>query len=157
MTRRQRMRHPPGARHGARRRAMKGDEGIVMTAFWKAHRHQAQDGRRRPARGVRPRRIVLMLVTGAIAVGATGLALHLAERRPGGAVAPPAGRINLINPGTLTVCTHLPYRPLEYEEGTTVVGFDIDLVHLLAKRLGLVDKYQQTEFRLIPSGYALDI
>ncbi|HEY0694495.1 MAG TPA: transporter substrate-binding domain-containing protein, partial [Kribbella sp.] len=45
--------------------------------------------------------------------------------------------ITLVKPGKLTVCTHLSYKPFEYKDGTKVVGFDVDMLDLLAKDLGV--------------------
>jgi polar amino acid transport system substrate-binding protein len=46
--------------------------------------------------------------------------------------------IQLIQEGKLTVCTHLPYEPFQYQdESGEVVGFDVDLLDLLAEDLGV--------------------
>src|SRR5512145_617176 len=46
--------------------------------------------------------------------------------------------IQLIREGKLTVCTHLPYEPFQYQdESGEVVGFDVDLLDLLAEDLGV--------------------
>lgn len=48
------------------------------------------------------------------------------------------GEIQLIQDGKLTVCTHLPYQPFQFEdESGDVVGFDVDLIDLLADDLGV--------------------
>jgi polar amino acid transport system substrate-binding protein len=48
------------------------------------------------------------------------------------------GDIQLIQEGKLTVCTHLPYEPFQYQdESGEVVGFDVDLLDLLAEDLGV--------------------
>jgi polar amino acid transport system substrate-binding protein len=48
------------------------------------------------------------------------------------------GDIQLIQEGKLTVCTHLPYEPFQYQdESGEVVGFDVDLLNLLAEDLGV--------------------
>jgi polar amino acid transport system substrate-binding protein len=48
------------------------------------------------------------------------------------------GDIELIQEGKLTVCTHLPYEPFQYQdESGEVVGFDVDLLNLLAEDLGV--------------------
>jgi polar amino acid transport system substrate-binding protein len=48
------------------------------------------------------------------------------------------GEIQLIEDGKLTVCTHLPYQPFQFEdESGDVVGFDVDLIDLLADDLGV--------------------
>jgi len=48
-----------------------------------------------------------------------------------------AAGITLVKPGKLMVCTHLPYKPFEYKDGTKIVGFDVDLLDLVAKDLGV--------------------
>ena len=54
-----------------------------------------------------------------------------------GTTAATDGEIQLIQEGTLTVCTHLPYEPFQYQdESGEVVGFDVDLLQLLADDLG---------------------
>lgn len=48
------------------------------------------------------------------------------------------GDIELIQEGKLTVCTHLPYEPFQFQdESGEVVGFDVDLLDLLAEDLGV--------------------
>ncbi len=58
----------------------------------------------------------------------------------------------LVNEGTLINCTGLPYKPFEYEENGDVVGFDIDLVDLVAKKLGAEQEVVDTPFDGIQSG-----
>lgn len=43
----------------------------------------------------------------------------------------------LIKAGQLTTCTGLPYEPFEFEQEGKVVGFDVDLVDLVAQELGV--------------------
>src|SRR5699024_9726370 len=46
--------------------------------------------------------------------------------------------IELVHPGTLTVCTHMPYKPFEFVgDDRELVGFDVDLARMLADRLGV--------------------
>jgi polar amino acid transport system substrate-binding protein len=59
-------------------------------------------------------------------------------------------------PGKLTVCTHLPYKPFQFNKGGQVVGFEVDLMDLVAKRLGAQLKTINTPFERIESGQALD-
>ena len=65
-----------------------------------------------------------------------------------------AAGITLVKPGKLTVCTHLSYKPFEYKEGTKVVGFDVDLVDLLAKDLGVEQEVISIEWAQVTSGAA---
>lgn len=64
-----------------------------------------------------------------------------------------ADGVTLVSPGKLTVCTHLPYSPfqLNNDSGETV-GFDIDLVDLVAERLGAEQTIIDTPFEGIKSG-----
>src|SRR5688500_6492280 len=62
------------------------------------------------------------------------------------------GGAKIIEEGTLTVCTHLPYEPFQYNEGGEVVGFDVDLMDLVAEELGLEQKIFDTPFEGIQSG-----
>lgn len=73
----------------------------------------------------------------------------------------PAGNENqsgvqLVRDGKLTNCTGLPYEPFEFEQGGKVVGFDIDLVDLVAKELGVEQEVVDTPFDGIQSGADLD-
>jgi polar amino acid transport system substrate-binding protein len=67
-----------------------------------------------------------------------------------------AAGITLVKPGKLTVCTHLSYKPFEYKEGTKVVGFDVDLLDLLAKDLGVEQEVISIEWAQVTSGAAYD-
>jgi polar amino acid transport system substrate-binding protein len=44
-------------------------------------------------------------------------------------------KIKLVHDGSLTACTHLPYKPFEFKKGGTVVGFEPSIVKLLADKL----------------------
>ena len=62
--------------------------------------------------------------------------------------------ITTIESGKLKACTHLSYKPFEFKEGSKVVGFDVDLMDLLAKELGLEQEVVDIEFATITSGAA---
>ncbi len=62
----------------------------------------------------------------------------------------------LIEAGTLTVCTHLPYEPFQFSQGDEVVGFDVDMMDLVAEELGVEQKIFDTPFEGIQSGQALN-
>lgn len=66
------------------------------------------------------------------------------------------GKIPLITPGKLTTCTKLPYEPFQFQQGAKIVGFDVDLVDLVAKDLGLTQSLQNTPFEGIKSGEDLN-
>ena len=65
-----------------------------------------------------------------------------------------AAGITLVKPGKLTVCTHLPYKPFQYKDGTKVVGFDVDLLDLVAQDLGLEQEVVNIEWAQVTSGAA---
>ena len=59
----------------------------------------------------------------------------------------------LVDSGKLTVCTHLSYKPFEFKDGSgQVVGFDMDLAKLAAKRLGAPVNIVDIDFASITSG-----
>jgi polar amino acid transport system substrate-binding protein len=64
-----------------------------------------------------------------------------------------AGGIKLVKEGKLTVCTHLPYEPFQFQDDSgKVVGFDVDLLDLLAKDLGVEIEVLDIEWEQITSG-----
>ncbi|MDX3003062.1 ABC transporter substrate-binding protein [Kribbella solani] len=65
-----------------------------------------------------------------------------------------AAGITLVKPGKLTICTHLPYKPFQYKDGTKVVGFDVDLLDLVAKDLGVEQDVVNIEWSQVTSGAA---
>jgi polar amino acid transport system substrate-binding protein len=64
--------------------------------------------------------------------------------------------IPLVKAGQLTTCTGLPYEPFEFEQEGKVVGFDVDLIDLVAKELGVTQQIVDTPFDSIQSGADLD-
>lgn len=62
----------------------------------------------------------------------------------GGDTSANGGEISLITPGTLTVCSDIPYRPFEFTEGGETVGFDIDLVNNIAEDMGVETEFLRT-------------
>ncbi|MGH3098505.1 MAG: ABC transporter substrate-binding protein [Streptosporangiales bacterium] len=60
--------------------------------------------------------------------------------------------ISLVSEDTLTTCTHLPYKPYEFSKNGETVGFDIDLLGLVAKDLGLKQEVIDTPWGGIVSG-----
>src|SRR5699024_5678253 len=64
-----------------------------------------------------------------------------------------ADNIKLVHPGTLTMCTHLPYKPFEFvNKDREVVGFDVALGKLLAKDLGVGTEVVSIGWNQIVSG-----
>ena len=75
--------------------------------------------------------------------------------QPAGEAAP-AEDVGLVNEGQLTTCTHLPYKPFQFERDNEIVGFDVDLVDLVAKELGVKQEIVDTPFEGIQSGEDLN-
>lgn len=64
--------------------------------------------------------------------------------------------LDLVKSGTLTVCTHLPYRPFQYKDASSkVIGFDVDYIDLVAKKMNLKQEIVDTPFEGIKSGQDL--
>ncbi|WP_205843904.1 transporter substrate-binding domain-containing protein [Nakamurella deserti] len=64
-----------------------------------------------------------------------------------------AATASLIAPGSLTVCTHLPYAPFQSNDDSgKAVGFDIDMMDLVAEQLGVTQAIVDTPFEGIKSG-----
>ncbi|GAU69095.1 putative amino acid ABC transporter substrate-binding protein [Streptomyces sp. NBRC 110611] len=63
-----------------------------------------------------------------------------------------SGEPELVAAGTLKTCTHLPYAPFQVKKGGKVVGFDVDLVDLVAKDLGVGQEIVNTPFEGIETG-----
>jgi polar amino acid transport system substrate-binding protein len=67
-----------------------------------------------------------------------------------------ASGVSLISSGKLTVCTHLPYAPFQSNDDTgKTVGFDVDMMDLVAKKLGVEQAIVDTPFEGIKSGQDL--
>ena len=67
-----------------------------------------------------------------------------------------AGGVELVASDTLTVCTHLPYPPFQFSRGEEVVGFDVDLLDLVAEELGVTQEIVNTPFEGIETGETLN-
>jgi polar amino acid transport system substrate-binding protein len=96
------------------------------------------------------------------AIGATTLAVVLVASACGGGssststAAPAAGGVQLVNAGKITTCTNIPYEPFEFNQGNQVVGFDVDIVNLAAKKLGVTQDIVDIDFAAIKSGAAMN-
>ncbi|HEY0642754.1 MAG TPA: transporter substrate-binding domain-containing protein [Nocardioides sp.] len=64
--------------------------------------------------------------------------------------------VKLVEGGTLTICTHLPYEPFEFTEGGEVVGFDPDVLKIAADAEGWDTKIVDISWETIVSGEALN-
>lgn len=100
--------------------------------------------------GLSKLRVLALLPALAIAVAGCGDSSNTgsgSQPTTGGAPA-----VQLVKAGKLTNCTGLPYKPFEFEEGGKVVGFDIGLMDLVAKKLGVTQDIIDTPFDGIQSG-----
>ncbi|MCF7552012.1 basic amino acid ABC transporter substrate-binding protein [Pseudonocardia sp. WMMC193] len=86
---------------------------------------------------------------------AAAMAAVLAGCGGGGAAEAPGG-VQLVQQGSLTMCTQLPYDPFEFRQGNDIVGFDVDMVNLVSAKLGVTTQIIDTPFDTIQSGADLD-
>jgi polar amino acid transport system substrate-binding protein len=87
----------------------------------------------------------LVLVAGCTSTGSGG---------SGGGTA--AGGVELLRAGRLTTCTHLPYPPFQSEIDGKVQGFDVSLIDLVAKDLGVKQQIVDTPFENFKTGAFLN-
>ncbi|MFB7497718.1 ABC transporter substrate-binding protein [Streptomyces sp. NPDC056161] len=99
------------------------------------------------------RRRVRALATTA---AAAGLALVAGCSSGGGASSTAAGGVELVKAGQLTTCTHLPYPPFQSEIDGKVQGFDVSLIDLVAKKLGVGQQILDTPFENFKTGAFLN-
>ena len=64
--------------------------------------------------------------------------------------------VQLVTKGKLTVCTHLPYSPFQFKKSGKVVGFDVDVMDLVAGKLKADQKIVDTPWEGIQSGEDLN-
>jgi polar amino acid transport system substrate-binding protein len=60
--------------------------------------------------------------------------------------------VELVDSGRLTTCTHLSYRPFEFRQRGRIVGFDVDMIDLVAREIGVRQEIIDTPFEGIQSG-----
>ncbi len=95
----------------------------------------------------RPSKVISLLAAGAFAL--TGCANSSTTAAPSTSASGPA----LVAAGKLTVCTHLSYKPFQYRDSSNkIVGFDVDVMDLVAKKLGVTQEIVDIEFASITSG-----
>ncbi|MCS0603221.1 transporter substrate-binding domain-containing protein [Streptomyces sp. LP11] len=64
--------------------------------------------------------------------------------------------VHLAKGGQLTTCTHLPYPPFQSDIDGKVQGFDVSLIDLVAKDLGVKQQIQDTPFENFKTGAFLN-
>ncbi|MET7983255.1 MULTISPECIES: transporter substrate-binding domain-containing protein [unclassified Streptomyces] len=67
-----------------------------------------------------------------------------------------SGGVELVKAGQLTTCTHLPYPPFQSEIDGKVQGFDVSLIDLVAKNLGVKQQILDTPFENFKTGAFLN-
>lgn len=85
-----------------------------------------------------------------------GLILVAGCSSGGGGSTTTADGVELAKAGRLTVCTHLPYPPFQSEIDGKVQGFDVSLVDLVAKELGVKQQILDTPFENFKTGAFLN-
>ncbi len=93
----------------------------------------------------------LVAATALLAAGCTS------TKAPANSGGKSASGIQLVSPGTLKTCTHLPYAPFQVKKGGKIVGFDVDLVDLVAKELKVPQEIVNTPFEGIETGQDFNI
>lgn len=96
----------------------------------------------------------LRKLAAALAVPALGLALTACGGGDEAGTSPSGAK--LVKAGTLTICTHLPYKPFEFNEGGEVVGFDVDVLKIAADAEKLDTEVVNIGWETIVSGEALN-
>jgi polar amino acid transport system substrate-binding protein len=95
-------------------------------------------------------------VTGAVATATLLVAVAgCASNTPTEPAAAPSGP-QLVTDGQITTCTSLPYEPFQYQEGNEIVGFDVDMIDLVATQLGVTQEIVDTPFEGIESGESMN-
>ncbi|MFD7711139.1 transporter substrate-binding domain-containing protein [Streptomyces sp. NPDC059785] len=74
----------------------------------------------------------------------------------GGGKKTTANGVTLVKGGQLTTCTHLPYPPFQSEIDGKVQGFDVSLIDLVAKDLGVKQDVVDTPFENFKTGAFLN-
>lgn len=96
-----------------------------------------------------------LALTAALALSACGSSTP-SGTDTGNTAAPAAGGAKLVKPGKLTTCTNIPYEPFQFKDQSgKVVGFDVDIVDLVAKKLGVTQDIVDIDFAVIKSGAAM--
>ncbi|HEY0216734.1 MAG TPA: ABC transporter substrate-binding protein [Cellulomonas sp.] len=102
---------------------------------------------------MRTRSTILLPVA---AVGATLLLASCGSSGDDAAGDATTGGVDLVQAGTLTLCTNPPYEPFEYEEDGEVVGLDVAIVNEVATDLGVTLTTKVTPFEGLQSGADLN-
>lgn len=87
---------------------------------------------------------------------AVSTALTVTACSKGGEAATTADGVRLVTADQLTTCTHLPYAPFQSEKNGKVVGFDVDMIDLVAEDIGVKQEIVDKSFETIKTGADLN-
>jgi polar amino acid transport system substrate-binding protein len=101
------------------------------------------------------------MTTFAAAALTVGLALSGCSKSDSGSSNPPSGQpgapnVKLVSAGKIKTCTNLPYPPFQFAKDGKTVGFDVDMIDLAAKKLGVSQEIVDVKFDVIKSGATLN-
>ncbi len=99
------------------------------------------------------RSVAVATVAGIAAVSLAACANNSAT--PAAQNSPGAGgsQVQLVTPGKLTACTHLAFKPFQFKDASgKIVGYEVDLIDLVAKDLGVQQEIVDISFDQITSG-----
>ena len=95
------------------------------------------------------RLLALAATASALALTLSGCANYSSTTTAASSAAGPT----LVAAGKLTVCTHLAYKPFQFKDDSNkIVGFDVDIIDVVAKKLGVTQDIVDIEFGQITSG-----
>jgi len=94
-----------------------------------------------------------VVLTAGLALAACGASDEPAQTT---SAQPGAPQVKLVKSGKLTTCTSLPYPPFQFNEGGKTVGFDVDMIDLVAKKIGVPQEILDVKFDVIKGGAALN-
>ncbi|MEV6017742.1 transporter substrate-binding domain-containing protein [Streptomyces sp. NPDC051997] len=97
---------------------------------------------------------VLAAIT--LTAGLTLVAACTSSGNGGSGTKTASGGVELVKAGQLTTCTHLPYPPFQSEIDGKVQGFDVSLIDLVAKDLGVKQAIVDTPFENFKTGAFLN-
>ena len=101
-------------------------------------------------------RLIRTLAGGAALALGLSMAACGSDDGNGGSGSDDPAALELIEEGSLTVCSDIPYPPFDVMKGSTFTGFDGDLVNEIAKGLELDLKVQDSGFDGLQSGLSLN-
>ncbi|MEU4153955.1 transporter substrate-binding domain-containing protein [Streptomyces sp. NPDC026659] len=96
------------------------------------------------------------LLAAATAAAAIALVAGCSSSNGGGSGKTTVKGVHLVKAGQLTVCTHLPYPPFQSVIDGKVQGFDVSLIDLAAKDLGVKQEILDTPFENFKTGAFLN-